>query len=49
LIASADALIDGRVVPPVGSGFLAPKLTGGLTSALSHYNEGTTGPGSCTL
>jgi uncharacterized repeat protein (TIGR01451 family) len=46
-INAADALIDGLVVPPVGSGFLAPGDTESLVTALTDYNEGTTGPGHC--
>lgn len=36
-VAAADALIGGRVVPPVGSGTLAPSATNGLVSALDEY------------
>lgn len=46
-IAAADALIGALVVPPVGSGFLAPAVTSTLTTALTNYNEGATGPGHC--
>jgi hypothetical protein len=46
-IAAADALIDGLVVPPVGSGFLDPSTTSALTGALAAFNEGVTGPGHC--
>ncbi len=46
-IATADALIGNLVVPPIGSGYLAPSLTSGLTTAFSNYNEGATGPGHC--
>jgi hypothetical protein len=46
-IAAADALIGSLVVPPVGSGFLAPSATSSLTTALTNYNEGATGPGHC--
>jgi hypothetical protein len=34
-------------VPPVGSGYLAPSGTSGLTGTLTSYNEGATGPGHC--
>lgn len=44
---AADALIDGLVVPPVGSGFLAPSVTSALNDSLTDFNEGTTGPGHC--
>jgi hypothetical protein len=33
-LAAADALIGGLVIPPVGGGFLAPKVTADLTNAL---------------
>lgn len=46
-IAAADALIGGLVVPPVGSGSLAPSATSELVTALTNYNEGATGPGHC--
>jgi hypothetical protein len=46
-IAAANALIDGLVIPPVGSGFLAPADTSDLTSTLTDFNEGTIGPGHC--
>ncbi len=42
-IASADALIDGLVVPPIGGGFLAPSLTDPLTQMLDDYNNGRLG------
>lgn len=46
-IAAADALIGSLVVPPVGTGFLAPKNTSSLTGTLGSFNEGETGPGHC--
>ena len=46
-IADADTLIGSLVVPPVGSGSLAPKNTSTLTDTLARYNEGATGPGHC--
>ena len=46
-IDAADALIDGLVVPPVGSGHLDPSTTSSLVDALTDFNEGTTGPGHC--
>jgi hypothetical protein len=46
-IAAADALIGSLVVPPVGSGFLAPASTSALTTALNDYNTGLSGPGHC--
>ena len=47
-IDAADALIGGLDIPPVGSGFLAPSATSALTTALTNYNEGATGPGHCS-
>jgi hypothetical protein len=38
-IAAADALIANQVVPPVGSGSLAPSQTGALTQALDDFNS----------
>lgn len=46
-ITAADALIGGLVVPSVGSGYLAPSTTSGLTTTLTSFNEGLTGPGHC--
>lgn len=46
-IAAADALIGGLVVPPVGSGSLAPSSTSALNAALTSFNEGDSGPGHC--
>jgi hypothetical protein len=46
-IASADALIGGLVVPPVGAGSLPTSATSALNATLTSYNEGTTGPGHC--
>lgn len=46
-IDAADALIGALVVPPVGSGFLAPSAASALITALTNYNEGATGPGHC--
>jgi hypothetical protein len=46
-ISDADALIGSLIVPPVGSGFLAPGATSTLVQALTAYNEGVTGPGHC--
>jgi len=46
-IATADALIGNLIVPPIGSGYLAPSLTSGLVTSIAHYNEGATGPGHC--
>jgi hypothetical protein len=46
-IAAANAMIGGLVVPPVGSGYLAPSSTGALNTALDDWNNGRTGPGHC--
>lgn len=47
VIASADALIGGLAVPPVGAGSLSPAATSALTDALALYNQGDIGPGHC--
>jgi len=47
-IDAADALIGSLVIPPVGSGTLAPSATSALVTALTNYNEGATGPGHCS-
>lgn len=46
-IASADALIGGLVVPPVGTGSLSNSATSSLNATLTSFNEGATGPGHC--
>ena len=46
-IASADALIGGLVVPPIGAGSLSPASTSALTTTLDNFNQGITGPGHC--
>jgi hypothetical protein len=46
-IASADALIGGLVIPPVGAGSLPNSATSSLTAVLTSYNEGLIGPGHC--
>ena len=47
-ITSADALIGGRVVPPIGSGALPNSATGSLITTLASYNEGAIGPAHCS-
>jgi hypothetical protein len=39
-VTAADALIGGLVVPPVGSGYLAPASVSALTQVLDDYNNG---------
>ncbi|HKI06001.1 MAG TPA: hypothetical protein VKK31_28745 [Thermoanaerobaculia bacterium] len=46
-VAAADALIGNLVIPPVGSGSLAPSATSSLTATLTSFNEGSLGPGHC--
>ena len=46
-IAAADALIGNLVVSPVGSGFLSPSSTSGLTLTLDTFNSGGLCPGVC--
>jgi hypothetical protein len=48
-IAQADALIGGRVAPPVGTGSLSPSATSALTTILDNYNTGLApgGPAHC--
>lgn len=46
-ISAADALIGGNVVPPLGTGYLAPSATSALITTLANYNEGAIGPGHC--
>jgi hypothetical protein len=51
-IAAADTLIDNAgdkiVIGPPSSPFLDPSVTSALNTALTNFNEGTTGPGHCT-
>lgn len=46
-IASADALIGSRVIPPVGSGSLTNAQVAALNEALTAYNEGDGGVEFC--
>jgi hypothetical protein len=46
-LANAHALINGLVIPPVGSGYLSPGSASALTQTLDQYNNGITGPGHC--
>lgn len=46
-ISSADALIGSLVVPPIGSGFLAPSAVSALVNTLNSYNSGQNGPLAC--
>jgi len=39
-VTAADALIGGLVIPPVGSGYLAPASVSALTQVLDDYNNG---------
>ncbi len=46
-ITAADAQIGSLVVPPIGSGYLAPSSTSSKTQILDDYNNGIIGPGHC--
>ncbi len=46
-IEEADALIGSMVVPPFGSGYIAPATSSPLTGELDDFNQGDTGPGHC--
>jgi hypothetical protein len=46
-VISADSMIGGLIVPPIGNGYLSPSQTSELTDTLTEYNEGTIGPGHC--
>ena len=46
-IAAADALIGGRVVPPVGTGTLTNSSVSALTNRLTSFNEGDLGVPHC--
>jgi hypothetical protein len=46
-IEDADALIGSKVVPPFGSGYIAPDTSSPLTGELDDFNQGDTGPGHC--
>jgi hypothetical protein len=46
-ISDANALIGSLVIPPVGSGSLAPSVTSTLITTLTSFNEGGIGPGHC--
>jgi hypothetical protein len=46
-ISAADSLIGSKMVPPIGSGSLAPSATSSVESTLDNYNNGIIGPGHC--
>ncbi len=48
-ISAADGLIGSLTVPPVGSGYLQPSVTGSLNDTLNQYNNGVLpgGPPHC--
>jgi len=46
-IASADALIGGLVVKPIGSGALPTNPANGYANTLDDFNNGLIGPGHC--
>ena len=46
-VISADSMIGGLIVPPIGNGYLSPSQTSELTDTLTEYNDGTIGPGHC--
>jgi hypothetical protein len=46
-VAAADALIGGLVVPPIGTGYLAPSSASGLTNTMDDYNNGELGSDPC--
>lgn len=50
-INDADALIGGLVIPPVGTGALAPNVTSPLIEILDDFNNGLSpgGPPSCDV
>jgi hypothetical protein len=48
-IAAADGVMDGLVVPPVGSGYLDQDITAADTATLASFNQGAIGPGACIL
>jgi hypothetical protein len=46
-ITDADALIGSLIIPPFGTGYLAPSATAADVAALTSFNEGAIGPGHC--
>lgn len=47
VLKSADAMVGGLVVPPIGDGVLKSSVTSALTKSLDAYNTGVIGPGHC--
>jgi hypothetical protein len=39
VVSTADALIGTRIVPPVGTGFIPPRVSSHLTDDLEEYND----------
>jgi hypothetical protein len=46
-VASAQTLIDGLVIPPVGGGYLDPAVASPVAQIFDDYNNGVIGPGHC--
>lgn len=48
-VAAADALISTRIIPPIGSGYLAPSQTSGLADVLEAFNTEEHGDVPCQI
>lgn len=46
-VAAADALISTRIIPPIGTGFLAPSATSALNDTLEEFNTEENGDVPC--
>lgn len=46
-IAQANALIGSLVVPPIGTGYLAPSVESAVENVLNNFNNGLMGPTAC--
>jgi hypothetical protein len=38
-IATADAMVGNRIIPPIGSGFISPSVTSNLNDVLEQFNS----------
>jgi hypothetical protein len=43
----AHGLFTGRVVPPIGDGYVKPNVASSIAQVLDDYNNGVIGPGHC--
>jgi hypothetical protein len=48
-LADLDAFTGDLIIPPVGSGYLIPRVVSSYVNTLTHYNEGALSSPSCNV